>query len=291
VVGWFWLLGTMVPVIGIIQVGSQAMADRYAYLSYIGLFVCVVWGVAEVARARRIPIAWLAVSAVLVTMVLGLISYRQVTYWHDSESLWRHALSVTDRNYFAHHQLAFALAEKGQSEAAISEFDAAESLNKDNYTVLDLVAVAAYKRSHGHLRESIEEYDKALAVARDSRARALVLSRLASTYMQMGDFTRARVACENALEENPNNGSALVASGLLAERDGDFASATAQISRAMKVAPTDVGYVLLAQALRRGGRLAEADQALAQAQRISPDYVQAQQSAAAVLATSGIKAD
>ncbi len=289
VVGWFWFLGTLVPVIGLVQVGVQAMADRYAYLSFIGLFVCVVWGVAAVARERHVPAAWLAAPAVVVLATLGMVSRHQITYWHDSVTLWRHTLSVTERNYFAHNALAYALALNGQSEDAMVEFDAAESLH--TYNALDMVAVAAYKRSHGHVQDAIAEYRRALDAAQDSKERAVVLSRLASVFMQTGDFNRAKISCAYALKENPNNGSALVASAMLAERDGDYASAVAQISQAMRIAPTDAGYLLLAQALRRGGHLAEADDAVAQAQRITHNIVEAQQNATEVLATAGIKGD
>ena len=289
VVGWLWFLGTLVPVIGVVQVGAAAMADRYAYLPFIGLFVAVVWGIAEIARERRLPAAWLRVPAVVVLLTLGTLSYRQIGYWHDSVTLWKHALALTERNYIAHWALGFALAEKGQSEDAIAELDAAESLH--SYAALDQVAVAAYKRDHGHVQAAIEEYGRALAVSPDSKTRAIVLSRLSSAYMQTGDFDRARASCASALKENPNNASALVDSGLLAERDGDFGLAVGQFSHAMKLAPTDVGYLLLGYALRRAGHLPEAQAVYAEAQRISRDFVQAQQFAAQLMATAGVKAE
>jgi predicted negative regulator of RcsB-dependent stress response len=288
-VGWFWFLGTLIPVIGLVQVGAAAMADRYAYLPYIGLFICVVWGCAELAQKPRMQAAWFAVPAVLVLLTLGTLSSRQIGYWRDSVTLWKHALSLTERNYIAHWALASALAEKDQSEDAIAEFDAAESLH--SYAALDRVAVAAYKRNYGHVQAAIEEYSGALEVSPDSKTRALVLSRLASAYMQAGEFDRAKASCASGLRENPNNASALVDSGLLAERDNDFEFAAGQFSHAMKVAPTDVGYLLLGYALRRAGHLPDAQEAYGEAQRISRDFVQAQQSAAQLLATAGVKAE
>ena len=109
--------------------------------------------------------------------------------------------------------------------------------------------------------------------------------------MQTGDFERAKASCASGLKENPNNASALVDSGLLAERDGDFELAAEQFSHAMKVAPTDVGYLLLGYALRRAGHLPDAQAVYGEAQRISRDFVQAQQSAAQLLATAGVKAE
>src|ERR1700674_2907885 len=139
-VGWFWFLGTLVPMIGIITVGEQTMADRYAYLPFIGLFVAVVWTLNDwtlnawtvdaVASKRRIAGVWRASAAVLVLFILGCLTYRQLGYWHDDETLWRHALSVTEGNYMAHNNLAIALAKQGRSEEAVVQFQAATALHK-----------------------------------------------------------------------------------------------------------------------------------------------------------------
>jgi tetratricopeptide (TPR) repeat protein len=288
-VGWFWLLGTLVPVIGVIQVGVQAMADRYAYLSYIGLFVCVVWGVVEIARMRRVPVAGLAVPAVLVLATLGALSRRQISYWHDSETLWRHALNVTKDNYRAHDGLARALAKEGRSEDAIAEFKAAQNLRDYNASaVLDL---GVYEQLHGHLRDAIEQFERSVNDAPDAKSRAVALSSLGSAFLEMGDISRATMSYGEALQQNPDNSGALIGSGLLAERDGDFSFAVVRISHATEVEPTDVSYLLLGQALRRAGRSAEADEANAHAQRIAHDLAQAQQSAAQIQAAAGIKPD
>jgi tetratricopeptide (TPR) repeat protein len=289
VTGWLWFVATLVPVIGVVSVGEQAMADRYAYLPYIGLFVCVVWGVAEIARARRIPGVWLAAPAVVILAILGVLSRRQLAYWHDSETLWRHTLAVTDRNYMAHGGLARALAKEGRTEAAIAEFNAAESLH--SYSFEDMVVLGVYEQTHGQAQAAISQYGRALRMAPDSNSRAIALSCLGSAYMQMGDFNHAKISYADALRQNPDTVAALMGSGLLAERDGDFALAVARISHAVEVEPSDVGYLLLGQVLRRAGRLAEADDAVAHARRISRDFAEAQRSAAQVLAAAGVSPD
>jgi hypothetical protein len=289
VTGWLCFLGTLVPVIGIVSVGEQAMADRYAYLPYIGLFVCVVWSVAEIARDRRISAVWLAVPAVLILATLGVLSRRQLSYWHDSETLWRHTLSVTERNYMAHGGLARALAKEGRTEAAIAEFNAAESLHA--YSFSDMVVLGVYEQTHGQAQDAILQYGRALGAAQDSNSRALSLSCLGSAYMQVGDFKHAEMNYTNALQQNPDTVAALVGSSLLAQREGDLALAVARISHAVELEPSDVGYLLLRQALRRAGRLAEADDAGAHAQRISHNLAQAQQSAAQVLTAAGINSE
>jgi protein O-mannosyl-transferase len=286
VVGWFWFLGTLTPVIGILSFGEQAMADRYAYLAYIGLFIAVVWGVADIARTRKIPAVWIAVPAVLILATLGVMSRRQLGYWHDSDALWRHTLSVTEGNYIAHGGLARALAREGRTDDAIAEFNAAESLHA--YSFSDLIGVGVFEQTHGHSQDAVAQYQRALGAAQDSNSRAVASSDLATAYLQTGDFDRARTNYANALQQNPDNIAALEGSGLLAERDGDFTLAVTRISRAAEVEPSDVGYLLLEQILRRAGRTADADDADARAERLSRDIAQARQSAAQIVAAVGI---
>jgi protein O-mannosyl-transferase len=120
--GWLWFLGTLVPVIGLVQVGRQAMADRYTYIPSIGLFLAVVWSVAELARARR---AVLATAAVVVILALAAITRVQVGYWSDSATLFRHALAATgDGNYLAHIGLGKALMGEKDWDGAAEQFRA-----------------------------------------------------------------------------------------------------------------------------------------------------------------------
>jgi tetratricopeptide (TPR) repeat protein len=105
--GWLWFLGTLVPVIGLVQVGGQSMADRYTYVPYFGLFVMVVWGGAELLERiglnRRVQIGFVAV----VIVVLSAVAYTQTRYWRDSETLYTHTLSVTGDNYLISHNLCY----------------------------------------------------------------------------------------------------------------------------------------------------------------------------------------
>lgn len=287
--GWFWFLGTLVPVIGLVQVGVQAMADRYAYLSFIGLFICVIWGLAELAREKSVSSASLAIPAVLILGTLGMLTRRQITYWHDSITLWNHALEVAPENPFADNALGYALAQKGDVEGAIAHFDAAENMHY--YGTVDLLSIAAYKRAHGHVREAIDEYRRAFALAPSPKLRSLVLSRAATVFLQVGDMAKAKGAAEEAVKENPNNGSAWVGEGLVAEHDGNFALAAQQISQGMKVEQTDIGYLLLADAYSRAGQPEAAQQAVKTAEHISANIKEAHQEAAEVLANAGIKPD
>src|SRR5215210_126756 len=126
-VGWLWFLGTLVPVIGLVQVGRQAMADRYTYIPSIGLFLAICWGLPALAASRRWRAA-LAVSAVLALMTLTAATRAQVRHWADSVTLYRHALAVTRGNYVANIGLARALASRRDWSGAAEQYRAALAL-------------------------------------------------------------------------------------------------------------------------------------------------------------------
>ncbi len=287
VVGWFWFLGTLVPVIGLVEVGMQAMADRYAYLPFIGLFVAVVWGVAEIARWRNVPAAWLAVPSVLILAILGMVTWHQISYWHDGETMWRHAISVTGRNTMAHDGLGYTLAEEGRVEEAIAEYNTVEAMH--GYGAPAIIQIGVFEQTHGHLQEALKQYKQSLDVSIDADERSEAFAHMGAAFVQAGDLQNAKLGYGYALQQNPQNTFALIGGGLLAEREGDSTVAMVQIARALKVQPTDVGYLLLEEVLRRAGRLPEADEAEQYAQRISSDLGQARQSAAQELAAAGIK--
>ena len=108
-VGWFWFLGTLVPVIGLVQVGEAAMADRYAYVPLIGIFVMIAWGLADLAEAKKIRTVWCCIPALCVLAALGFATRHQMSYWDSDYNLWAHALEVNQRNPFAHDAMGSAL--------------------------------------------------------------------------------------------------------------------------------------------------------------------------------------
>jgi tetratricopeptide (TPR) repeat protein len=108
-VGWFWFLGTLVPVIGLVQVGDAAIADRYAYVPLIGIFVMIAWGLDDWATARKVRTVWRAVPALCALTALAFATSRQLGYWESEYTLWSHTLAVTDRNPYAHEVVAAAL--------------------------------------------------------------------------------------------------------------------------------------------------------------------------------------
>jgi Tfp pilus assembly protein PilF len=286
-VGWFWFLGTLVPMIGIITVGEQAIADRYGYLPFIGLFIAVVWALAEVTSQRRIGEVWLAGSAVAVLFILGSLTYRQLAYWHDSETLWRYTLSVTENNYTAHSNLALALAKQGRPDEAIMHFRVGKALHK--YPTVQVLGLCTYELHVGHTSDAIEECNSVLHETDDPKLLAAAWSGLGEAQLQLHHYDQAAASEQNSLRLNPDDDLALVGTAVLAMRQGQDDVAVAQLAHAVKVDPNDVNVLLFAQALRRAGRAAEADSASVQVKKISSDLGQAQFDAGQFLAFVGLK--
>jgi tetratricopeptide (TPR) repeat protein len=120
-VGWLWFLIGLVPVLGLAQVGEQAMADRYTYLPLIGPFVAIAWGAAELGRPWRRSL--LPAAAAATVLLLSCASWRQTGHWRDTERLFAHALRVTDRNWFAHNSYAGALLMRGRLEEGVGHLE------------------------------------------------------------------------------------------------------------------------------------------------------------------------
>ena len=112
-VGWVWYLLTLIPVIGLVQVGSQAMADRYTYIPLIGLFVCLSWGVYDIVSEARYKNLIFGAIPFLILVFCALVTMRQISYWQDSTTLFRHAIAATESNYISHYNLGNALKGKG----------------------------------------------------------------------------------------------------------------------------------------------------------------------------------
>jgi protein O-mannosyl-transferase len=286
VLGWLWFLGTLIPMIGIITVGEQTMADRYAYIPFIGLFIAIVWTMRKVTERQGVPILWRSVGVIAVLLVLGTLTSRQLGYWHDDETLWRYTLRVTDGNYVAHNNLAVIYAEAGRTEEAIVEFQAATSLHR--YPPSQVLALAFYELKHGHPLEAIEECDSVLRVSSDPKVQGIAWSEKGQGQLQLRDFKQASESYEKALRLSPDNAIALVGSGVIDLREGRSDLAVTRLVQAVNSDPSDVNFLLLAQALRRVGRSTEANNALAEARKISPDLSVAQNTAGQFLAVAGI---
>ncbi len=268
------LLGSLVPMIGLVQVGFQAMADRYAYIPFIGLFLMITWLATDWARSRQISVGWLAIPAVCCLLALGTLTYRQVGYWHDTSSFWLRTLALTQDNYVAQNNLGQFLLNQGGTEEAVAHFRSALAIRPDGLTAN--LNLGAYEDRRGNLPAAIERYEMVARHAADLGMRASAYSSLGFAYRGMGQSTKAKQCFETALQLEPNWARAMTGLGLIAQENSDLTEAIRQYSRAAAVQPTDVGYLLLAQALRQQGRLDEATAISERVARLSPNPAEAQ---------------
>jgi len=185
-VGWFWFLGTLVPTIGFVQVGRQALADRYAYQSFIGLFILACWGLADWARLKQLPRALLPATSVAALAILSVLTYRQIGYWKDNLTLWTHALQVTNNNWVAEDMVGGLLLSQGHKEEGMVHYRNAAAINPDDAS--SNLAVAIYEQNHGNLQEAVRHYKNALNEIDDPLEKAKVLQNLAVAYRDLGDI-------------------------------------------------------------------------------------------------------
>jgi tetratricopeptide (TPR) repeat protein len=154
IVGWLWFLGTLVPVIGLVQVGAQTMADRYFYIPSIGLFIAIVFGLADIAQTRSVA-PWLcAVIANVVLLVLATLTDAQIHRWNDSITLFKHALTVAPSNVIAEDNLGLAMHKSGQLDEAAAHFQKALQIQPNDYTALLTMGVIRFYQ--GRVPEAME---------------------------------------------------------------------------------------------------------------------------------------
>jgi len=298
-VGWLWFLGTLVPMIGVVQVGTQAMADRYAYLPFVGLFIMVCWLLADLFSGQmtagtehpagyvpagqvRSSNRLLGATSIGVLLALGLVSHRQVGYWNDHITLWTHTLAVTSDNWTAENNLGTALLKLGRTEEAIPHFRAATALDPtDPNSILN---IGIYEQMHGHLRAAIAEYTKATGLARNTRTRSLAYNNLGYAYKDLGDLAAAKTSFQHAVEADPEFSAGWISLGLVEQRMGEARQAVGSYSRALQLHPSDFGYLLLAAALEQTGNRQQADDARQKAVMLSNNIAAAQRYAAKLLA-------
>lgn len=270
--GWLWFLGTLVPVSGLIQVGGQAMADRYTYIPLVGLFIAGVWAVAEITthtRGRRYPIF---LSVALLLSAMAILAGRQVRYWKDSTALFRHALAVTEGNYLAHGGLGVVLDEQGRPEEAIANFREALRIAPGYVDALYNLGNALFRQ--GRADEAATYYRRLMEISPnimpahgnmgDLFAKQLD-QRTAASEVQSGNrlssegkYREAMAQYQKALSRNPDLVEAHTKLGILLSEE-NISEALAHFEKAVEIRPDLViARYNLAAMLARQGRLEEA---------------------------------
>jgi protein O-mannosyl-transferase len=200
-VGWFWFLGTLIPTIGLMQVGWQGMADRYAYESFLGLFIMVCWGVSDWAEQRRISTVWLAGASAVVILALTSVTFRQIGYWQDDLTLWKHAALVVKHHWLAEDNAAAMLLREGKNDEAMAHFLRAATSNPTDST--SNIQIAQYEQKRGNFREEIARYQHALEdydFNMPPGKKVEVLVNMAIAYGKLGDDTNAELCLRQARE-------------------------------------------------------------------------------------------
>lgn len=203
-VGWLFFLGTLVPMLGFAGVGyqgKQGIADRYAYLPFIGLFIMICWTIAESAEQKHLPKALLRAVSAAVLLALGLIAYRQLGYWRDNVMLWSHALAVTDGNFLAENNLGKALLADGRTDEGIAHFYKAVTIYPDD--PVGNLNIGVYEQKRGNFFAAIERYKKTVALTRDPELKAGAYSNMAACYRQLGDLGAAEQSQDEAARLRP----------------------------------------------------------------------------------------
>jgi len=198
-VGWLWYLGTLVPVIGLVQVGRQAMADRYTYLPSIGIAVILAWGVPLLFKREDIRKKILFPAAMASLAILTLLTWRQCGYWKSSIDLFNHTLQVTKNNYMAHNNLALALSDKGKIEQAMIHYNEAIHLKPDIVLLYNNRGNLYTKL--GHYQMAVEDFNKAICFEPDD---VYVYNNRGIAYSELGQYQRAIEDFNEAIRLKPD---------------------------------------------------------------------------------------
>jgi tetratricopeptide (TPR) repeat protein len=270
-VGWLWYLGMLVPVIGVVQVGTQAMADRYTYLPQIGIFIGAVFGLGALAGKLRPAPVVIILIAVFVLAGCLFATARQLRYWQNSETLFEHALAVTTDNFIAENNLGGALNDAGQPREAMEHIRESLRLNPDDASAHDNLGLALAMT--GQLQEAIDEYQEALRLQPDStKAR----DNLGNALLQTGHPQEAIKAYQEVLRLNPNDASAYHNLGVVFLQTDHPQEAIDYFREALRLQPDDaMTYSSLGVALAQTGQLQEAIKQYQRALQLQPDLPQA----------------
>jgi len=289
-VGWLWYLGTLVPVIGIVQVGVQSAADRYTYLPLVGVFIMIAWGLTDLFGVSAFSRTVLAASAVLAVAVCSVLAWRQVGRWRDSETIFTHTLATTSGNYVIHSNLGGVLLRENRIDEAVSHLEQARRIRPDHAATLSNLGVAAMRR--GNLDEATALFQEALKAnpahleaqlnLRDVLAKKRASNPAMATFQRgnalrdQGRLEDAEAAYREAIALDPTFTLPHNNLGILLAMQGKNEEAAKHFAQALRADPRDAAtHYNLGALLAKTGRTAEATAHFEEALRIDPGYASA----------------
>jgi protein O-mannosyl-transferase len=233
IMGWLWFLATLLPVIGLVQVGvGPAMADRYHYIPSIGLFIAIIFGVSDLAMVQRIGSVNIAAVSTAVLVVLGTLTALQVSRWRDTMTLFEQTLSVTSDNLVIHYNFGHFLGQQGKYDEAVPHFAEALRIKPDFFDAL--INMGASLMEQGKSAEALSYYRRALDVEPDN-AKAHMQLALALIKQEKGDDALRQAY--KALELAPNDADIRTNLGLMLARRNSLSEAEAQLNEALRLNP------------------------------------------------------
>ena len=282
-VGWLWYLGMLVPVIGLVQVGEQAMADRYMYVPMIGLVVMLAWGVADVAERWRIKKAAVVLSGGAVVLGCLVLSGFQVRLWKNSLTLFRHALAVTTGNTVAHNSLGDALLSEGKTNEAVAEFSAVLALDPEDALAHGNMGNVLLGQGKGE--EALAQYQQGL---RFNPKNPELNYNTGICLAKLGRFSEAVPYYSAALQLRAEYADAYLNLGNALAGLGRFDEAIANYTTALRLRPNFApAHLNIGNALTQQGKHAEAAPHYAESLRLEPTNAQAHCNLALSLAGQG----
>jgi len=280
--GWLWFLGTMFPMIGIVQSGRQGMADRYAYIPLLGIFLAVVWLLADWAGKVQLRQRLLIVLFLVACIPYAYLTRKQIGYWKDSYTLFRHTLEVTVNNGIAENNFGSALLERGEPAQAAAHFEAAirfiPGLASAHYNLGVILQMG------GRADEAAREYRLAIANSSDPLELAQSHNNLGILDLQSGKSAEALTELTAAIALNPGELNSYIGRGMAELQFWNVDAAIADFSRALAISPSPVAYFNLGRALEAKGDFSGAANAYSSALRLAPGMTEAQSSLQALRA-------
>jgi tetratricopeptide (TPR) repeat protein len=269
--GWLWYIGTLVPVIGIVQAGSQAMADRYTYIPLIGLFIVVAWGVPELLKEWKYRKEMLFAAAALSIMCLSIISWKQVGYWQNNFTLYDHALAVTENSWLAYDNRGVAYYSQGGYKQAIEDFNRAIEIKPHHEKTYNNRGNAYH--ALGRYRQAIEDFNKAIEIKTDFPE---AYNNRGNAYLALGNYKLAMGDINKAMEIKPDYATAHNSRGNVYQNLGNYHQAIEDYGRAIENKPRYAeAYYNRGTAYNKLGNYRQAIEDLNRAINLKPDYPEA----------------
>jgi len=268
-VGWFWYVGTLVPVIGLVQVGMQTMADRYTYIPLIGIFVAVAWGVWDLAGTWRVPKAGLGIATAVVLAGCMALTRKQIAWWKNSETLFQRMITAVEGNYMAHYNIGNLYSRQGKLAEAVQHYEAALKAEPNYAEAHNNLGTVLLRQ--GRFAEAIAHHSEAVRL----KPEYLYYFNLANAQLDAGKAADAVANYQQALRLNPNSSQAHHNLGMALQAQGKAEAAIAEFRAALQLQPDyESAEHNLANRLAEAGKLEEAIAHYLTALRLDPNHAE-----------------